>query len=150
MCNCKPVIPLSEKGKSLQGCLRILFFVFLMIIIIQLIIQDFSNLFSSFITFIILVATFMMCHFLLAGILILFTMFEILISVFFIGLRIQNKIFGFRDKYSSSDAFYFTAIIVEVAVIIFYFILIYYAFQAYKEFKALFFNRAYCKIFIFI
>jgi hypothetical protein len=149
MCNCQPVIPLSEKGKSLQGCLRILFFVFLIFIIIQLVIQDFSNGFSSFITLIILVATFMMCHYLLAGILIFYTMFQILFSVFFIGLMIQNKIFGFRDRYSSSNGFYVTVMIVEVALIIFYVILIYYGFQAYKEFKALYFSREYGKIFIF-
>ena len=143
MCNCNPVIPLSEKAKSLVGSLRVLFFVFLIFIITQIVIQDFSNGFSSFITLIILLATFMMCHYLLAGILIFFTMFQIVFSFFFLGLRIQNQIFGFKDRYSSSNSFFVTVMIVETALIIFYVILVYYGFQAYKEFKAIYFNREY-------
>lgn len=145
MCNCNPVIPLSEKAKSLVQCLKILFLILLAMIIIQIVIQNLSNGISSIISLMLLMATFLTCHFLFAGIFIFFEMFQIVYGLFFVGLRIQNKIMGFQDRYSTSDGLFITVIVIEILTIIYNVILIYYAFQAYKEFKALYLHRGYCK-----
>ncbi len=73
-------------------------------------------------------------------------MYLTVIGLFFLGLRIQNKIAGYEDQYSSSDAYYICVIIFQCGLLAFYGLLIYYLFEAYKEFKALYFHRGYGKI----
>ncbi len=149
MCNCRPVVTLSEKGKSLVSCLRILFFIYMIVVILQIVIQNFSNGFTSIISLLLLLGTFLTCHFLITGIFIFLTMFQIVSSFFFVGLIIQNKILGLQDIYSASNGYFITVIVFEILMILFFLTLIYYAFQAYKEFKALYFHIGYCKHFTY-
>jgi hypothetical protein len=146
MCNCKPVVQLSEKGKSIVGYLKIMFFIYLAIIIVQIVLQNLSYGLFSIIALAILLTTFLTCHFLYAGICIFILMFLTTIGLFFLGLRIQNKIAGIPDQYSSSNAYYIIVIIFQCGLLTFYGFLIYYLFEAYKEFKALYFHRGYGKI----
>jgi len=147
MCNCQPVIQLSEKGKLIVGYLKIMFFIYLAIIVIQIVLQNVPYGLFSIIALFTLLATFLTCHFLFAGICIFILMFLSTIGLFFLGLRIQNKIAGIPDEYSSSNANYIIVIIFQCGLLTFYGFLIYYLFQAYKEFKALYLHRGYGKIF---
>jgi hypothetical protein len=139
MCQCEPVITLSPKARSLIKCLQILFFVYFLVLLSQLIFLNFNGAMSSVITMLVLVMTFLMCHFLLAGFVIFLVFFNLFYSLIFIGLRIQNKIAGLHDKYFKNEL-YIALIIIESLSIVFFIILIYYAFQAYREFKALYFS----------
>ncbi len=137
MCNCNPVIPLSEKAMSINKCLKILFFFFLIVVVLQLVFQNFNNAFSSIITVIVFVLAFIMCHYLIAGFLIFMIMFDIYFSLTFIGLRIQNKVADLPDPFITSKGMFIAILTIESAIILFLIFTIYHVFQAFKEFKAI-------------
>lgn len=144
-CQCDPIVKLSAEAERLIKILKILFFLYLFIIIIKLIVGDFNSAVNNIIAMIILVVLFLQANFMFAGFLIFFTLFNIMYALIFLGLRIQNRVAHIPDRYTYSS-FYIPSIVVSVISLVFYIFLTYYTFLAYREFKALYFDYSYCKI----
>lgn len=138
MCTCEPVIRLNEKGNQLVKTLKILLFFYILLIAAKIVVRDWDTIINDFIGILILLVTFLQCHYLYSAFLIWFTIFNSFYCVIFIGQRIQNLVLKLSDRFAT---IYTPSFIVSGMSLIFYIVLIYYAFQAYKEFKALYFNH---------
>ena len=139
MCQCEPIVRLSVEGTRFRKILQILFFVYLIFLVGKIVVMEYQGLLTNILAILILLFAFIMCHYLLTGITIFFVIFSLFYSLIFIGLRIQSKVAKIPDKYAAT-AFYTAGIIVVGLSIFFYFVLTCYLFQAYKEFKALYFE----------
>jgi hypothetical protein len=140
MCRCDPIIKLTPQGERLKKILTILFFIYFLVIIGRIIIRDYNSIISDFITIIILMMTMFMCHYMIAGFLIWKVLFDLFYTLVFLGLRIQNKVTpSLSDPYEYINMYY-PAVAISSLTCVFYCFLIYYAFQAYKEFKAIFYG----------
>jgi hypothetical protein len=146
MCQCDPVIRLNTEGLRLNKVLKILFFIYILFIIAKIFLKDYNGALSDFINTIVLIFCFLICHYLLTAFLIFMLLFSTFYCAVFLALRLQNKISDLPDQYIA-DGIYTPIIIVQFLALIFYIVLIYYSFQAFKEFKATYFNEGgYSKI----
>lgn len=136
MCQCEPIIRLTPEGERLNKILKVLFFVYLILIILKGVSGDFSGLFSDILVLLLLLITFLQCNYFFAGLLIFFLLFDVIHCLMFIGLRIQNKVVGLKDKYLELG-FYTFALVVQCISLVFYIVLIVFSFKSYKEFKAI-------------
>ena len=135
MClNCKPVINLTEKAKKYRKYLFILFFVEIVIMILKIIFQIFSVDFSILIELLILSLTIIICHYIFCAFLIFLTFFDLFSTVYFLGLRMQNKFLNIDDEIINKHKM---SIVVQIIYLFFCIILIIFAFFAYREFKAI-------------
>jgi hypothetical protein len=135
---CKSVIPLTDECKRINNILKILFICNTVIVITKLILGDIKSLYSNLIVLLLFFSTFQICHFLLAGYLIFFMLFNLFYSIIFIGLRFQNKLSGVTELSDNNTLKAF--IVLEVLSSIIYVVSIIYSFKAYKEFKAISLN----------
>ncbi len=144
MCQCNPVIQLNSEGLRLSKILKILFFIYLILIIGKCVLGDFKGALTGIILCVFLIITFLSCYYLFASYCIFFAIFNLFFSMVFIALRLQNKMAGLKDKYLT-QGLYAAAMILEFVCLVYYFFLIYYCFQSYKEFKAISVNGGgYC------
>lgn len=135
MCQCDPVIRLTPEAKRLVCILKTLFFIYVMLIFLEIVFGNYNEAFSGIMIVLLLLMTFMQCYFLMAGYLIFLAAFSAFYALIFIGQRAQNKIAGLPDRFLI-HGFYIAVLVLECLMFIYYIILIYYSFQAYKEFKA--------------
>jgi hypothetical protein len=146
MCQCNPVITLTSEGARLAKILKVLFFLCIFLIVAKLVLGDLHGGLSGLILCAFIVITFLSCHYLFAGYTIFFAIFSLFYTIVFIGLRVQNKMAGLKDKFLMNNIYTFL-LVVEVLSFFYYFVLIYYSFQSYREFKAIYLNGGgYCKI----
>jgi hypothetical protein len=134
-CDCKRIVVLSTEGEYYTKCLKILFFIYIFVIIGKIIAQDYDSIISNIICIFLLIITFIQANFLFAGILIFFVCSNLFYTLIFLGLRIQNRSESIIDKFSGDNGLYWYAVIFSILSVIFFLCLIYYSFKAYKEYK---------------
>lgn len=139
-CSCEPIVKLNPEGLKLVFILKILFYIFLVLTILQFFFIDFSGAINSIIALLVLFLLFNQANYMFAGLLMVFVTFSLFYASIFIGLRIQNRILGLKDVYTEEGR-YIAVLVIYSLSFIFYIVLIFYSFKAYKEFKAL----LYCK-----
>jgi len=137
---CQPIILLNQEGLRLTKILKIFFFIYLFILVGKIILKDYNGAFTDLICILILMTTFLCCHFILSAFLIFMVIYSLFFSLVFLGLRIQNRVAGLKDVYLKDDLSYYSIIVIQGLTLIFYSCLIYYSFQSYKEYKAIFMN----------
>ena len=137
---CQPIIHLNQEGHRLTKIMKILFFIYLFIIVGKIILKDYKGALTDFLCILILLTTFMCCHFILAAFLIFMVILSLFYSIIFLGLRVQNKLANLNDVYLKDDVSYVSVIVIQGLSLIFYIFLIYYSFQSYKEYKAILVN----------
>lgn len=135
---CQPIIALTNECRKINNVLKILFMLNTLIVITKLILGDTKSLFSNLIVLVLFFATFQMCHYILAGYLIFFMLFNLFYSVIFIGLRFQNKLADVTEVIQPNLLKALT--ILEIISSIIYILSIIYSFKAYREFKAISLN----------
>lgn len=133
---CQKVIPLTTEGERLTKILMILFFIDLALMIVKIVFKRYDSLFSMLISLVLLLATFLMCHYYLAMFLVFFICFDAFYSLIFLAQRLQNWIVELSDIYVT-DKFYKIAVWIEFAYFVFLIVLIIFVFKAYKEYKAI-------------
>ncbi len=134
-CDCRRIVVLSSDGEYYTKCLKILFFIYIFVLIGKIIAQDFDSIISNLICIFLLIITFLQANFIFAGILIFFICANLFYSLIFLGLRIQNRSSSIVDKFTGSEGLYWYAVIFSILSVIFFVVMIYYTFQAYKEYK---------------
>ncbi len=139
MCKCEPVITLNQDCLKLNKTLKILFFIYIIFIIGKIFLRDYNGAFSDFLNILLLILCFLLCHYLIAGYLIFMVLFTTFYALVFLGQRVQNKVTGQLDIFLIKGIFA-PVIVLQTLSFIFYIILIYYLFQAFKEYKAVYFN----------
>lgn len=140
MCQCNPVIRLTEEGNRLKLILKIMFFIYIFFVVAKIFLFDLQGALSDLINVLILILSFLVCHYMLVSLLLFMVFFSCFNNLVFLGLRIQNKIKNLPDTYISKGI-YTHVVIVQSLEFIFYIFLIYYAFQTYKEFKAIYLSN---------
>jgi hypothetical protein len=140
MCQCDPVIRLNTEGLRLNKILKFLFFIYILFLVAKIFLKDYNGAISDFINMMILIFSFLVCHYLIAAFLIFMLLYSLFYCAVFLALRLQNKISDLPDQFIN-DGIFTPVLIVQSLAFIFYIVLIYYAFQAFKEFKAIYFNE---------
>ena len=136
-CSCEPKFPLSEEAQKLSRTLKILCVVYLIFAVTRVIVlRDFSTFIGDLITSMLILFSAFCANFFLASITVIFLSFNILNTLLFLGLRVQNKTLNIKDPYKREDLFIFI-ICYTLSLIIFLIICIAYSFSAYREFKYL-------------
>ena len=102
--------------------------------ILKIIFQIFTVDFSILIELLILSLTIIICHYIFCAFLIFLTIVDLLSTIYFLGLRIQNKLLKINDEIIEKHKM---AIFVQIIYFIFCIILIICGFFAYREFKAI-------------
>ncbi len=151
-CTCEPKFPLSEEGLTLSRLLKIFALVFIIISIVRMIVLlDFSSLINDIMVSFVIFFSALCANFILASLTVILLLFNILNTLLFVGLRIQNKSMNLRDPYGRESKFIFILVFSSVSII-FSIICIVYCFKAYKEFKYLeteyMKSGAYSKLFV--
>ena len=138
MCNCKRVIQLTPAAEKLTKIIQILFFIDIALTIAKLFFARFDSLFSIIISLGLILATFLMCHYLLASLAIFFILFDMFYSITFLAQRLQNYVLlgKFSDIYLSETR-YLIGVWFELVYFIFLVVLFYFMFNAYREYKAI-------------
>ena len=138
MCNCKCVIQLTPEAEKLTKIIKILFFIDIILTIAKVFFARFDSLFSIIISLGLILATFLMCHYLLASLAVFFILFDMFYSITFLAQRLQNFVLlgKFSDIYLSETR-YLIGVWFELVFFIFLVILFYFIFEAYREYKAI-------------
>jgi hypothetical protein len=148
MCQCDPVIRLNTEGLRLNKILKILFFIYILFLVAKIFLKDYNGAISDFINIMILIFSFLVCHYLIPAFLIFMLLYSLFYCAVFLALRLQNKISDLPDQFITNGILT-PVLIVQSLAFIFYIVSIYYAFQAFKEFKAIYFNEGgYSKFYI--
>ena len=135
--SCEPKFNMSEEASKQARTLKILFFLYITLSLVRMIVlRDFSSFLNDMITSILLLFTSICANFLLASIVIILLLFNILNTLLFLGLRIQNKTLNIPDPFGRPTLFNFI-IFYTIFLVIFYIICVIYTFYAYREFKCL-------------
>ena len=135
--SCEPKFPMSEEANKLSRILKILFFLYLVISLVRMVVlRDFSSFLNDMVTSILLLFAALCANFLLASIAIILLLFNVLNTLLFLGLRVQNKTLNILDPYGRPTLFNFI-IFYTILLVIFYIICVIYTFYAYREFKFL-------------
>ena len=137
---CKRAIVLTPKGEKYHNILVIFFFIDLVFLFIRIICGRYDGIFSTAIELLIFIMTFLTCHYIVAGFLVFFTLFDIFFIVLFLGQRLQNKLQKVTDTFLEKKI-HKIGLYIEICFLVFLIILIYFAFKAYKEFKAIAFGQ---------
>ena len=132
---CQKVISLSPEGEKINKILMALFFIDIILIIVKIIFRWYDSLFSMIISLVLLLSTFLICHYLLAMFVVFFALFDVFYSIVFLSLRLQNWIAKLEDKYLSYG-FYKVTVDIEFVYLVYNCVLIFFSFKAYREFKA--------------
>ena len=96
---CKRAIVLTPKGEKYHNILVIFFFIDLVFLFIRIICGRYDGIFSTAIELLIFIMTFLTCHYIVAGFLVFFTLFDIFFTLLFLGQRLQNKIQNVNDTF---------------------------------------------------
>ena len=137
---CKRAIVLTPKGEKYHNILVIFFFIDLVFLFIRIICGRYDGIFSTAIELLIFIMTFLTCHYIVAGFLVFFTLFDIFFIILFLGQRLQNKLQKLTDTFLEKKI-HKIGLYIEICFLVFLIILIYFAFKAYKEFKAIAFGQ---------
>ena len=137
---CKRAIVLTPKGEKYHNILVLCFFIDLLFLFIRIICGRNDGIFSTVLELLIFIMTFLTCHYIVAGFLVFFTLFDIFFTILFLGQRLQNKIQNVNDTFLEKKI-HKIGVFIEICFLIFLIILIYVAFKSYKEFKAIAFGQ---------
>ena len=138
MCNCKRVIQLTPEAEKLTKIIKILFFIDIILTIAKVFFARFDSLFSIIISLGLILATFLLCHYLLAGVAVFYILFDMFYSVTFLAQRLQNYVLlgKFSDRYLSVTR-YLIGVWFELIYFIFLIVLFYFMFETYRVYKAI-------------
>lgn len=136
-CTCEPPFPLSKEGKNITSVLKVMFFIYLALLVGIIIIGNTSVLFMYIIGMIFVLWTALQAGFQIAGIAFFFIILNGFYNFCFLGQRVQNKVMNLPDNFSDDNSLFVAAIVIESFAVIFHCILAFYLFEGYKEFKAL-------------
>ena len=137
---CKRAIVLTPKGEKYHNILVLCFFIDLLFLFIRIICGRNDGIFSTVLELLIFIMTFLTCHYIVAGFLVFFTLFDIFFIILFLGQRLQNKMQKVTDTFLEKKI-HKIGLFIEICFLIFLLLLIYFAFKAYKEFKAIAFGQ---------
>lgn len=136
-CSCEPVIVLNEEAKRLAGVLKLLFFIYIAIVIAVILVGDFSGFMLYVIIILFLMMTFLQARYQIAGFAIFLVLFGAFNNLVFLGLRIQNKVLSLDDLYTGKNGLFVASIVIVSIAFGMHIVLGVYLFKAYCEFKAI-------------
>lgn len=130
-----PPFKLSAKSYKLLTTIKILSFVYVLILILKIFYPEQNSIFGDFMAFFVLILLFKSKHHYIAGLEIYYIGFNMFYTSIFIGLRLQNFHFKLKDNFLEEGILSFT-IITSFISFIFYIIVIIFSFKTYQELKA--------------
>lgn len=136
--SCRPVVQLSDEGRRLTKILQNLTYGYTFVAILKLFLGDFNNFLNDILTIIVTILTYSQTNYFMASFLVLLMLFQSFILSTALMLIIQNYLFSYVVVNSYVQFLY---IIILLASYILTITLVYYSFQAYREYKALFFEQ---------
>jgi hypothetical protein len=137
-CSCKPIVNISERGRKVSKTLENLNYAYIILAFIKLLLGDFNSFINDLLTIFLLIMTFMQASFFMAGLLIFIVMFQTFYVLVFDLLILQNWYFNLMYISFGVSGFYVFIMYVSLVLNV---TLIYFIFQAYKEYKALFYEQ---------
>ena len=147
MCDCDPIIPLSEEAKKKSNVLKIMFFGYIVLLIALIATGELQSLFSFIIAMLLVLGAAFQANYQLCGLAVLFSFFNGFVSFLFLALRIQNAVLKIPEPFKEYKGLFVTVIIVHILSFIFHGLLIYFLFDAFKEFKAIYKSNSYSKLY---
>jgi hypothetical protein len=132
------MVQLSDNGKRFTKILENLTYGYTILAVLKLFFGDFNNFLNDILTIIITILTFTQTNYFMASFLVLLTLFQSFILSMTIMLIIQNYLFSYLVINSLIEFLYLSILLASFILTI---TLVYYSFQAYKEYKALFFEQ---------
>lgn len=133
MCNCEQVVVLDNEGSRLKRLLGVLIFIDIVIVLAKLVFLRVNSL-VALVSLVLLVVTYLSCHYIIASILMFVLMYECGIIAFFLLYRVQNSLNDIHDKFLI-EGFYISIVVIEVIAITFSVLKIIVTFEAYQNFK---------------
>lgn len=146
MCNCNPIIPLTDEVKRKVNVLKFMLFGYAVLLIALIATGGIESIFSYIISILCVLAAAFQANYQYCGIGVLFSFLNGFSSFLFLALRVQNAILNLNEplKIKYNGLFVMT-IIIHCVSFIFHLLLIYFLFDSYKEFKATYKNNSYSK-----
>ena len=133
MCICDQVIVLDSEGSRLKRLLGVLIFIDIVIVLSKLVFLRVNSL-VALVSLVLLVVTYLSCHYIISSILMFVLMYEFGIIALFLLYRVQNSLYEIHDKFLV-EGFYISIVIIEVIAITFSVLKIIVTFEAYQNFK---------------
>lgn len=133
MCICDQVVKLNPEGERLRKLLGILIFADILIILSKLVLFRTDSL-TGIISLTLLVVTYLSCHYIISSFLIFVLMYDFVIILFFLLLRVQNSLYNVTDEYLT-EKYYISIVVIEVLSLGFDVLKIIVSFEAYQNFR---------------
>jgi len=145
LCNCEPIINLTPHGTKLKKNLEYCLYFFVILTIFKIFFIDFNDVIGDLILFLIMILTIFQVNYIFAILLVFLSILHTFGSFLITALLIQNHFLELDLNYI--DVYYLYTFFYWISLI-YYITLTRSAFEAYKEFKAIYMetsNNSYSK-----